>query len=125
MRAAAALPVGGSVLVVDDESDIRYLLAVTLEFAGYEVTEAAHGDAALEQVHSSKPRLVITDRMMPVMGGSELIRKLRADEGTAAIPIVMLTASHFEGSGADAVLIKPFEPTELIELVNRLTGKGD
>ncbi|MDQ1494204.1 MAG: hypothetical protein QOG69_687, partial [Actinomycetota bacterium] len=81
--------------------------------------------AALEQVHSSKPRLVITDRMMPVMGGSELIRKLRADEGTAAIPIVMLTASPFEGSGADAVLIKPFEPSELIELVNRLTGTGD
>ena len=110
-------------LVVDDEPDFRYLLAVILERAGYAVIEAAHGDAALEQVRSSEPRLVITDRMMPVMGGAELIERLRADEGTAGIPIVMLTATSGGEPDADAVLMKPFNHDELIELANRLTGR--
>ena len=110
-------------LVVDDEQDFRYLLAVILEKAGYAVIEAAHGDAALEQVRRSQPRLVITDRMMPVMGGAELIKRLRADEGTAGIPIVMVTATSGGEPGADAVLMKPFNHDELIELANRLTGR--
>ena len=113
-----------TVLVVDDESDIRYLLAVVLERAGYEVIEAAHGDAALEQVRSSRPRLVITDRMMPGMGGAELIERLRADEDTAGIPIVMLTVTPCGEPAADVVLMKPFEHDEVIEVVNMLTGRG-
>jgi CheY-like chemotaxis protein len=113
-----------TVLVVDDEPDIRFLVAVTLEVAGYEVIEAAHGDAGLEQARSLRPRVVITDRMMPVMGGSDLVKRLRADEGTAEIPIVMLTASPGEEPGTDALLMKPFEPNDLIELVNRLTGRA-
>lgn len=112
-----------TVLVVDDEPDIRYLLAVTLELVGYVVVEAAHGYAALEQVRSSQPELVITDLMMPGMGGAELVKRLRADEGTAEIPIVMLTATPGGEPGADAVLMKPFEHDELIEVVNRLTGR--
>jgi CheY-like chemotaxis protein len=113
---------GRTVLVVDDEPDIRYLLAVILEGAGYAVIEAAHGDAALEQVRRSQPSMVITDLMMPVMGGAELIMRLRADAGTAGIPIVVLTATPGEGPGADAVLMKPFDYDELLELVNRLTS---
>ena len=115
---------GFTVLVVDDEPDIRFLLAVVLERAGYTVIEAAHGNAALEQARSSPPRLVITDRMMPVMGGAELIERLRADEGTAGIPIVMLTAAPAGEPRADVVLMKPFEPDELIAVVNWLTGRG-
>lgn len=115
---------GCTVLVVDDEPDIRYLLAVVLERAGYAVIEAAHGNAALEQVLSSQPQLVITDRMMPVMDGAELIKRLRADEGTAGIPIVVLTATPGGEPGADAVLMKPFEHDELIKVVNGLTGMG-
>jgi CheY-like chemotaxis protein len=112
------------VLIVDDEPDIRFLVAVTLEVAGYDVIEAAHGDAGFEQARSALPRVVITDRMMPVMGGSELVKRLRADETTAEIPIVMLTASPGQEPDADALLMKPFEPNELIELVNRLTGRA-
>jgi two-component system alkaline phosphatase synthesis response regulator PhoP len=114
---------GSTVLVVDDEPDMRYLLAVVLERAGYVVIEAAHGNAALEQVRSSQPGLVITDRMMPVMDGAELIERLRADEGTAGIPIVLLTATPGGEPGANAVLMKPFDHDELIELVNSLTRK--
>jgi CheY-like chemotaxis protein len=109
-----------TVLIVDDEPDIRFLLRVTLEQAGYGVVEASHGDAALECVRISPPALVITDRMMPRMGGAELILRLRADRATAAIPIVMVTGTNGSEPGADAVLKKPFEPAELIGLVSRL-----
>ena len=111
-----------TVLVVDDEPVIRYLLAVTLEFAGYEVIEAPHGEAALEEVRQASPQLVITDQMMPVMGGTDLIKQLRADDEFAQIPIILLTATSGEEPHADAVLMKPFEPDELIELVDTLTG---
>lgn len=110
----------GTVLVVDDEPDIRFLLRITLELAGYTVTEASHGAAALESMRASLPALAITDRMMPRMGGDELIGRLRADVGTMAIPIVMLTGTKGVQLGADVVLAKPFEPDELIELVARL-----
>lgn len=107
-------------MVVDDEPDIRFLLRITLELAGYTVTEASHGAAALESMRASLPALAITDRMMPRMGGDELIGRLRADVGTMAIPIVMLTGTKGVQLGADVVLAKPFEPDELIELVARL-----
>lgn len=113
-----------TVLVVDDEPDIRYLLAVVLEAAGYRVIEAAHGEAALEQVCRTRPQLVITDRMMPVMGGHELIERLRGDEDTAAIPIVMLSATTGDAPGADAVLSKPFDREELVGLAGTLTREA-
>jgi CheY-like chemotaxis protein len=112
-----------TVMVVDDEPDIRYLLRITLEEAGYGVVEAAHGEAALEQARRSPPRLVITDRMMPRMSGGELIERLRADESTKAIPIVIISATRGDQAGADAVVRKPFDPGELIVLVDKLTGK--
>jgi CheY-like chemotaxis protein len=116
-------PATCTVMVVDDEPDIRYLLRLTLELAGYGVVEAAHGEAALEQVRRSLPQIVLTDRMMPRMNGSELIERLRADERTKAIPIVMISATQGAQPGADAFLGKPFDPDELIVLVDRLSGK--
>jgi len=117
-------PASCTVLVVDDEPDIRFLVRTTLELAGYGVVEAAHGEAALEQVRRSAPQLVVTDRMMPRMNGGELIERLRADGTTKAIPIVMITGTRGGQVGADAVLGKPFDPAELIVLVDRLTGRG-
>ena len=116
-------PKSCTVLVVDDEPDIRYLLRITLEEAGYGVVEAGHGEAALEQVRRSPPQLVLTDRMMPRMSGGELIERLRADESTKAIPIVIISGTRGIQAGADATLRKPFDPGELIVLIDRLTGK--
>ena len=119
-------PANCTVMVVDDEPDMRHLLRITLELAGYGVVEAAHGEAALEQVRRSPPQIVLTDQMMPRMNGRELIERLRAEETTKAIPIVMLSGTRAAQAGADAadaVLGKPFDPTELIVLVDRLTGK--
>jgi CheY-like chemotaxis protein len=114
-----------TVMVVDDEPDIRYLIRVALEEAGYGVVEAAHGEAALEQVRRSLPQLVLTDWMMPRMNGGDLIARLRSDERTSAIPIVIISATRRDraGAGADAVLAKPFDVDELIVLVDRLTGR--
>ena len=120
-------PVGSSawtVLVVDDEPDIRHILARVLTMAGYTVREAAHGGAALAQVQTSPPRLVITDRMMPVMGGDELIQHLRGDLNTAAIPIVLLTGSPGLQPLADAMMMKPFNQDELLAVVHRLVEQA-
>lgn len=114
---------GCTVMVVDDEPDIRCLLRITLEAAGYGVVEAAHGEAALEQVRRSRPQLVVTDWMMPRMHGGDLIERLRAEESTRAIPILLISSTHAEPGGANAVLGKPFDLDELIVLVDELTGK--
>lgn len=116
-------PESCTVMVVDDEPDNRYLLRITLELAGYAVVEAAHGEAALEQARHSPPQLVLTDRMMPRMNGGELIERLRANESTKAIPIVMISGTRGDQAGADATLGKPFDTGELIVLVDRLTGR--
>jgi CheY-like chemotaxis protein len=113
------------VLVVDDESNMRFLIRMILEGAGYEVVEAAHGAAALQRVKESRVDLVVTDLMMPVMTGRELVVKLRADPATASIPIMVVSAnSSTVSTSADAVLGKPFEPFALLEAAGALAGGG-
>lgn len=113
------------VLVVDDEADIRFLLKRILEDAGYEVVEAPNGAVALARMVKSRPDLVVTDMMMPVMGGAELIARLRSDPETESIPVVVVTAQHgISSSVADAVVTKPFELGELLETVHVLARAG-
>jgi CheY-like chemotaxis protein len=111
------------ILVVDDEPDLRFLVRKILERAGHEVVDAGHGEAALEHVHRTPPDLVMTDLMMPVMGGVELIRRLRADPATAGIPILAATGDPQLVSGADATLPKPYQRDELVAVANALLAK--
>jgi CheY-like chemotaxis protein len=114
-----------TILIVDDESNMRFLIRMTLESAGYEVVEAAHGAAGLERAKESRPDLVVTDLMMPVMNGRELIERLRADPETASIPIVVVSAnSRVADIAADVVLHKPFAPEELVAAVSSRAGSG-
>jgi CheY-like chemotaxis protein len=116
----------GRILVVDDEPDLRFVLRYFFERAGHEVFEAGHGAAALESVHRSPPDLVVTDMMMPVMGGAELIRRLRADPATAQVWILAVTGDPHLADGADAVVAKPFRRTEILAAVSALlTPKAD
>jgi CheY-like chemotaxis protein len=111
------------VLVVDDESDQRFLLRRCFESAGYEVSEAGNGVAALQSVEDARPDLVVTDVMMPEMAGPELIIRLHAAEATAEIPILAVTGDAGLATGADAVLAKPFDRKELITVAEGLISK--
>jgi CheY-like chemotaxis protein len=111
------------ILVVDDEPDLRFIMRRIFERAGHVVLDASHGAAALELVHRSAPDLVVTDMMMPVMGGAELIRRLRADPVTAHIPILAATADVPPASGADAALTKPWSKQQLLEAADALLAQ--
>lgn len=112
------------VLVVDDESNMRFLLRMIFETEGFEVVEAHHGAAALERVKEAKPDLVVTDLMMPVMNGRELVERLRADAETAGIPILVVSSSAGVAVvGADATLPKPFDLDALVDTARSLGRK--
>ena len=115
------------ILAVDDEKHIVRLVQINLQKEGYDVVTASTGREALEQVERENPDLVIMDVMMPEMGGFEALQIMKADEKTAQIPIIMLTAKAqdadvFQGwkSGADLYLTKPFNPQELLTFVKRI-----
>ena len=111
------------ILIVDDEPDLRYILRRILERAGHEVLEAGHGEAALESVRALPPALVITDMMMPVMSGAELIRRLRADPASLSIPILAATSDPRLAVGADTVLTKPYQPVQLLAAATMLLAQ--
>jgi CheY-like chemotaxis protein len=113
------------ILVVDDESSMRFLLRIIFEGEGYEVLEAHHGAAALERVNESRPNLVVTDLMMPVMNGRDLVGRLRADPETASIPILLITANpNAEVPAVDATVGKPFDAEAVVEAARSLAGSG-
>jgi DNA-binding response OmpR family regulator len=106
------------ILVVDDESVIRELLRTFLIGEGYEVIEAASGEEAVETARREKPQVVLLDIKMPGMDGIEACERLRMDERTRFIPIIMVTAfgdSKMRAlkAGADDFVNKPFEMVEL------------
>jgi CheY-like chemotaxis protein len=111
------------ILVVDDDPDVRFLLRLLFESVGYEVSEAQDGVAALIRVKQALPDLVVTDIMMPVMDGGKLIKRLKADARTAALPIVAITGTPGAkkvAMAADVVMSKPFDHSNLLATVGSL-----
>ena len=118
-----------SLVVADDDSDILRLLERRLSRRGYTVVTAADGRDALDAVRKTAPDAVVLDRLMPAMNGEEVCAALKADERTAAIPVVLLSAQASEreivegfGAGADDYLTKPFDLDELDERLRRLVA---
>jgi DNA-binding response OmpR family regulator len=118
------------VLVADDEDDIRQLVRYRMEKAGYEVIEAADGEQAVSLAQQRLPALAIVDVMMPKADGYEVTRRLRGDETTSRIPIILLTARAQEAdvqrgfdAGADDYIRKPFSPQELRARVQAILGR--
>jgi signal transduction histidine kinase len=112
------------VLVVDDDPYVRETLIDVLGLAGHEVTPACDGPDGLRKAVSSAPDVILLDIMMPGMSGLEVVARLRADEATAGVPIIMVTAlsevrDRVAGlaAGADDYLGKPFDSAELIARV--------
>jgi CheY-like chemotaxis protein len=115
------------VLVVDDEFGIVKLLEEVLEDEGHQVLVATNGRQALERAAKATPALVITDFMMPVMDGAELIKAMAADEQLAKVPVILISsvpeAMIAERiSGYTAFVRKPFNIFDLIDLVAELSG---
>lgn len=110
--------------MVDDEPAQRFLLRRIFERAGHEVTDAGDGATALRAVRESPPDLVVTDMMMPVMGGEELIRRLRSEPATAGIPILAASGDPHLAVGADAVMAKPYKREDLTKVAEGLLREG-
>lgn len=109
-----------TILLVEDDPDIRELVAYKLTRGGFEVVEAADGFAALQAARTRPPDAVILDMGLPRLSGIEVCRELRAAPATAAVPIIMLTGAvrlqeleQAYAAGASDYLVKPFSPREL------------
>lgn len=115
------------ILIIEDEEDLRLLAshALTLDRSDFEVIEAKDGASGIQRAKSEKPAIIILDIMMPKMDGYEACRRLKADQETRDIPVVMLTASNdpqltqkaFE-AGAVACLTKPYGRRSLVNCVD-------
>jgi CheY-like chemotaxis protein len=112
------------ILVVDDEPDERFLVCRALRQQGHDVTVAENGAAGLKAAQEWVPDLVVTDIMMPVMDGVELIRRLRGDPAVAGIPILAASGDTHLAGAADAILNKRYNHHDLITIVNTLLEKG-
>lgn len=115
------------ILLVEDAAFLRYAFGRLLRMHGFEVREATDGREALREIAESQPDLVLTDLMMPVMDGVELIRRLRADPATRALPVVAITADATDYSlrmaqeaGADVVITKPIDLPDLLDRLRQL-----
>ena len=131
-----AQPAGGRqrvVLIAEDDRDIRELVTVKLEAAGYQVVGVDDGMHALREIRERRPDLALLDVMMPGISGLDIIATLRRDPNTATVPVILMSAKSQEfdvqsglAQGAIDYIIKPFSPRELVsrvEAVLRRTGQ--
>ena len=115
-----------TIMLADDELDIRTILRILLETSDTQILEASNGTDALELARQSSPDLILLDWMMPGLDGLEVIRALRRDPETAAIPIIMLSSQDQPHEiqqvlelDVTAFLSKPFNPAELLATVEQ------
>lgn len=119
------------ILIVDDEPAIREMVAVALELADFDVLEAENAQRGHEIIVDERPDLVLLDWMLPSVTGIELARRLKRDETTNEVPIIMLTAKSEEDNkiqgldvGADDYITKPFSTRELISRIKAVLRRA-
>src|SRR6202789_1294436 len=123
-------PLSHSILIIDDEDDIREVAALSLEtVAGWRVFMANSGSQGLARAIEQQPDAILLDVMMPGMDGPTTFRELRKNPATARIPVVLLTAKvqtndqkRFADLGVEAVLLKPFDPLTLASQMEKVLG---
>ena len=110
-----------TVLLAEDDADIRFLVTFKLKQAGYQVRGFGDGLSALADAREHPPDLAVLDIMMPGMSGLEVCQELRKDPATANIPVIILTALAQEAdiaagiaAGADDYIVKPFSPRDFV-----------
>ena len=122
---------GPSILIVEDDPDIRELLSFTISKAGFDLAAAETAEEALRMLDSGLPELIVIDWMLPGMDGIDLAKSLRSDKLTSVLPIIMLTArgeeidklKSFE-AGVDDYVTKPFSPKELTARIKALLRRS-
>jgi two-component system alkaline phosphatase synthesis response regulator PhoP len=119
------------ILVAEDSTTVRRLLRARLKADGYEVVEAEDGLQALELARTEQPSLLVLDKVMPKLDGFEIVRRLKEDDQTRALPIVMLTDQANEREvldglelGVDEYMTKPFSLRELSLRVSQVLERG-
>ncbi|HEY2461949.1 MAG TPA: response regulator transcription factor [Candidatus Acidoferrum sp.] len=117
-----------TILVVEDEPQIRRVLRATLSAQGYSIVEAENGQEALDKLRSARPDLILLDMNMPVMDGLEACREIRRDSD---VPVIMLTVRSSENdkvraldAGADDYVVKPFGIQELLARIRAVLRRG-
>jgi DNA-binding response OmpR family regulator len=114
------------ILIVEDHPTMRGAMRLVLEEAGYGVSEAVDGHAALEAVGTEPPALVVMDLNLPGVTGSEVLTRLREEDATRTLPVIVVTATGEEGRtrvlelGADGYVTKPFSPGALLQTVEQV-----
>ena len=118
------------ILIVEDQPDICKLIRMTLEFGDFEIHEANDGETGLNMARAIKPSIMLLDVMMPgLLDGYQVCTRIKQDPTLSSIQVVMLTArgqasdmAAGEAAGADAYLVKPFSPLELIDRVEAMVS---
>lgn len=125
-----AVLVNNRILVADDDQDILDLVVFKLTQAGYDPVAVGDGVAALAAIEAEVPRLAILDVMMPGLSGMDVLRKVRANEETKDLDVILLTARARDSdvdsgfaTGASDYVIKPFSPRELMHRVNAVLAR--
>jgi len=123
-----------TILIAEDERDIRDLVAFSLRFGGFEVVEATNGQEAVDKARQAMPDLILMDVRMPKMTGYEACKKLKSMEDVKHIPVIFLSAKGQEQeiqqgmeAGAEEYILKPFAPEDLVNMVRKVlqkTGAG-
>ena len=119
----------GKILVVDDEVYILHILDFSLGAEGFDVITANNGEVAIAKAKQERPNLIVLDIMMPVLDGYETLKRLKADQETKDIPVILLTAKGRDVDkrlgfevGATDYIVKPFSPSRLIERIEEIIG---
>ncbi len=117
----------GAILIGEDHPDTLHILKVILEHEGYQVDTAPDSETVLVKVVRNKPAMILLDMMLPKIGGVEVCRQLKQDPSTSRIPVIIVTAKSNQearagavSAGAEAYLLKPFDPTDLVEKVSKV-----
>ncbi len=118
------------ILVVEDQEDLRGILRVLLTGSGYEMLEAANGQAGVAKAKAERPDLILMDIQLPILDGYETTRQIRADPNLKATPIIVVSSYAMKGdeekaraSGCDSYVTKPYSPMQLLRVIQGYLGE--